>query len=78
MAGFAAEGRAIGAFASHAIVEFAFVRIFVAGGAGAILKMERKNFVGAAAADRPCGNRRRGQLRARLPRGNAWFCVSRW
>ena len=49
VAGFASEGRAIGAFASHAIVELPFVRIFVAGSTVAVLKMERKNLVCAAA-----------------------------
>lgn len=48
VAGFAAEGGAIGAFASHAIVELALVGILVAGGAGAILEMERKNLAGAS------------------------------
>ena len=46
--GFAAEGRAIGAFASHAIVELALMRVFVAGSAVTIFEMERKNLVGAA------------------------------
>ncbi len=53
VAGFAAEGRAIGAFASHAIVELTFVRIFVAGNTVAVFKMERKNLVGAAAKTGP-------------------------
>lgn len=48
MAGFAAEGGAVGAFASHAIVELTLVGILVAGGAGAILEMEGKNLVGAS------------------------------
>ena len=48
VAGFAAERRAIGAFASHAVVELPFVRILVAGSTVAIFKMERKNLVGAA------------------------------
>ena len=48
VAGFAAERCAIGAFASHAIVELALVRIFVARSAVAIFEMERKNLVGAA------------------------------
>jgi hypothetical protein len=48
VAGFAAERRTIGAFAGHAIVELALVWIGVAGGAGAVLKMEGENFVGAA------------------------------
>ena len=48
VAGFAAEGSAIGALASHAIVELTFVRIFVAGSTVAVFKMERKNLVGAA------------------------------
>jgi len=48
VAGFAAEGCAVGAPASHAIVELTFVGILVTGGAGAIFKMERKNFVCAS------------------------------
>jgi len=48
VASFAAERRAIGAPASHTVVELAFVRILVASGARAIFEMERKNFVWAA------------------------------
>ena len=64
MAGFAAEARTVGPVAFHAIVEFAMMRIGVAGGAGHIVKMERQNFVGAmrlpcrvATGARHCGMR---------------------
>src|ERR1700739_4988923 len=45
--GLAAKGRSIGALASHLFVEFALVRVLVASGAGAILEMKGKDFVGA-------------------------------
>lgn len=48
VARFATERSAVGAFASHAIVKFALVRIFVAGGAGTIFELKRQNFVGAS------------------------------
>lgn len=48
MAGLTAEGCAIGAFTSHALVELALMRIFVTGSAGAIFKMEWEYLVGAA------------------------------
>jgi len=48
VASFATERRAIGTLADHAIVEFALVRIFMAGGAGAVFELERYDFVGAA------------------------------
>jgi hypothetical protein len=47
VAGCAAKGGPIGAFASHAIGKFTFVRIVVTSRAGAVLKMKRNNFVGA-------------------------------
>jgi len=48
VARFASEGRAIGAFARHLLVEFTVVRILVARGAGAVVELKGKNFVGAA------------------------------
>jgi len=48
VAGLAAEGGAVGALAGHAIVEFAFVGIDVAGGAGAIREVEGQDLVGTA------------------------------
>ena len=66
VAGFAAEGCAVGAPASHAIVELTFVGILVTGGAGAIFKMERKNFV-VVHRGRPCGNPRREPRRELRP-----------
>ena len=50
VAGLAAEGRAIGAFAGHAVVELALVRILMASRACAVFKMEGKDFVDAAAS----------------------------
>ena len=78
VAGFAAEGSAIGAFASHAIVELALVRIFVTGGAIAIFEMERKNFVASGQQPPVYGNRRKGRRRERPPMEIAWICVWRW
>ena len=52
VAGLTTEGCAVGALASHAIVEFALVWILVTGRAGAVFVMEWKNFIGAA-----CGAR---------------------
>jgi len=49
VASLAAERSAVGAFAGHAIVEFALVRILMACRAGAVLKVEGQNLVGAAA-----------------------------
>jgi len=46
---FAAQGSAIGAFGRHALVEFALMRIHVAGRAGAVLEMERQNLVRSSA-----------------------------
>lgn len=48
VAGFATEGGAIGAAALHAIAELPVMRIGVTGGAGAVFKMEWKNFIFAA------------------------------
>lgn len=48
VAGLAAEGRPAGALADHAVVEFAVVGIVVAGGAAAVLEMERNGFVHSA------------------------------
>ena len=47
VAGFAAEGGAVGALAVHAVVEFALVRIGVAGGAATVREVEGQDFVGA-------------------------------
>jgi hypothetical protein len=49
VAGLAPQGRSIGAAKSHAILEFALVRIGVARRAGAVLEMEWQDFVRAAA-----------------------------
>ena len=48
VAGFAAQRSAIGALLRHAVLEFALVGIGVAGGAGAVLEMERQNLVGSS------------------------------
>ena len=45
VARFAAQGSAIGALGRHALLEFALMRIHVASRAGAVLEMERQNFV---------------------------------
>lgn len=45
VAGFAAQSNSIGALYSHALLKFAFMGIGVACGAGAVIKMERKNLV---------------------------------
>jgi hypothetical protein len=49
MAGFATECGAIRPFLRHAVFEFAFMRIAVACGAGAVREMERQNLVGPSA-----------------------------
>lgn len=48
VAGLAAERGTVGALAAHAVAEFAFVRIGMAGGAGAFGEMKWQNFVGSA------------------------------
>ena len=48
VAGFAAEGRSVTSLARHLHDELSFVRIDVARGAGAVLEMERQDFVGTA------------------------------
>ena len=48
MAGFAAEGRAVGAALRHAVLELAVMRIVVACRTGQVLEMEGQDFVGAA------------------------------
>lgn len=50
VAGFAAEGCAVGTFTRHTIVELALVGIRVTSGARAILEMERKNFIATASS----------------------------
>jgi len=52
VARFAAQRRAICAFLRHALLEFSLVNIFVAGGAGAVGKMERQNLVRSSAQAR--------------------------
>src|SRR5882762_11289215 len=47
VAGFAAEQRAVGALAPHAVVKFSMMRIGVARSAGHVGKTERQHFVGA-------------------------------
>lgn len=49
MARFAPQGRAICFFGRHTILEFALVRIGMAGGARAVLKVERQNLVCSSA-----------------------------
>ena len=49
VARFAAQSGSIGALQGHALLEFPFMGIGVACGAGAVLKMERKNFVRSSA-----------------------------
>ena len=48
VASLAAERSAIGAFSRHAVVEFALVRVLVAGGASAVFKFEGQDRVAAA------------------------------
>src|SRR5579883_3154727 len=45
VAGLAAKWRPVGPFPRHPVVELALVRILVARGAGAVLKLEGKNLV---------------------------------
>ena len=45
VAGFTTEAATVGAFAFHAILEFAVMRVGVASGAGHIVEAERQNFV---------------------------------
>ena len=52
VAGFAAQRGSIGAFLSHALLEFALVRIAVAGRACAVREMERQNLVRSSAKSR--------------------------
>ncbi len=52
VARFAAQRGSIGAFLSHALLEFALVRIAVAGRACAICEMERQNLVRSSAKPR--------------------------
>ena len=49
VAGLASERGAIGALLRHAVFKFAFVGIGMAGGAGAVLKMEWQDLVGSSA-----------------------------
>ena len=46
--GLAAKRRAIGPLTRHVFIEFALVRIFMAGGAGTVFEFEGKNLIGAA------------------------------
>ena len=48
VARFATERNSVGALLRHALLEFSLVDIFVAGGAGAVGKMERQNLVGSS------------------------------
>jgi hypothetical protein len=52
VARFAAQGSSVGALRRHALLEFALVGIGVAGGACAVLKMERQNLVRSPAEPR--------------------------
>jgi len=52
VAGFAAHGRSVGALLLHALLEFAFVWIRVAGGACGVLEMEGQNLVCSTAEAR--------------------------
>ena len=73
VAGFTAEGSSIGAFPGHTLVEFALMRILVAGGAGPIFEMERKNFVVRPGA--PLWQSAQGTATCAPTRGNCVFCV---